>query len=556
MKSDIEIAQSVEMQSIYKVTESIGIDEKFVEPYGKHKGKINHKIIEELKDKPDAKIVLVTAISPTPAGEGKTTTTVGLGDALTKLGKKTTICLREPSLGPVFGMKGGAAGGGYAQVVPMEDINLHFTGDLHAITAANNLVAAMLDNHIFQGNVLNIDPRRVVWKRVIDMNDRQLRHIVGGIGAQVNGMPREDGFDIAVASEIMAIFCLSNTLVEFKEKVGNCIIAYTFDDQPVYIKDIKAQGAVAALIKDAFNPNVAQTLEGTPALIHGGPFANIAHGCNSVIATRLATKVADVVVTEAGFGADLGAEKFINIKCRKSGLRPDAVVLVATVRALKYQGGCKMSDLSIENADVLKKGCANLTRHIENIKEVYGVPAVVAINQFPTDTENDYKIIKDICAGLGVKVEISEVFAKGGNGGTDLAKTVLTLFDEPNNFKFTYDENLALAEKIETVAKTVYKADGVVYSAGVTAKLKKFEEMGYKNLPVCMAKTQYSFADDKELLGAAVNHKVTINDVVLNAGAGFVVAIAGKIMRMPGLPKVPSAENIDVDANGNIVGLS
>ncbi len=556
MKSDIEIAQSVEMRNIYDITKKLNIDEKHVEPYGKYKAKINHKIVDELEGNDDAKVVLVTAISPTPAGEGKTTTTVGLGDALNHLGKKVTICLREPSLGPVFGMKGGAAGGGYAQVVPMEDINLHFTGDLHAITTANNLISAMLDNHIYQGNALNIDPRKVAWKRVIDMNDRQLRSIVCGLSKVTNGVPREDGFNITVASEIMAIFCLSNSLMELKEKISNIIIAYTYDDKPVFVKDINAQGAVTALLKDAFNPNVAQTLEGTPALIHGGPFANIAHGCNSIIATKLASKVADIVITEAGFGADLGAEKFINIKCRQSGLRPDAVVLVATIRALKYQGGASLQDLGTENLEVLKKGSANLVRHIENMKNNFGIPVVVAINQFPTDTENEYNLIKDICKDLGVKVEVSEVFAKGGKGGVDLANAVLSLFEEENNFKFTYEDNLSLKEKIEKVASTIYRADGVSFTDDCIKQLKKFEEMGYGNLPVCMAKTQYSFSDKKELLGAATNFTVDINDVQLNSGAGFIVAIAGSIMRMPGLPKVPSAEKIDVLEDGNIIGLS
>ncbi len=556
MKTDIEIAHSVELENIYKIAEKLNIDEKYVEPYGKHKAKINHKILDDLNNSKKSKLVLVTAISPTPAGEGKTTTTVGLGDALNKLGKKVTICLREPSLGPVFGMKGGAAGGGYAQVVPMEDINLHFTGDLHAITSANNLISAMLDNHIYQGNTLNVDPRRVVWKRVIDMNDRQLRSITCGLGSLVNGVPREDGFNITVASEIMAIFCLANSLAELKEKVSNIIIAYTYDNQPVTVKDIKAEGAVTVLLKDAFNPNLVQTLEGTPAIIHGGPFANIAHGCNSVVATKLASAVSDIVVTEAGFGADLGAEKFFNIKCRQSGLRPDAVVLVATVRALKYQGGVELKDLSTENVKALEKGCENLVRHIENVKDGFNVPVVVAINKFPTDTENEFNVIKKIGEKLGVKVEISDVFTKGGNGGLDLGKTILETVEIESNVKFTYEDNMSLSEKVEKVAKNVYRANGVSFANGSLQKLKSFEEMGYGKLPVCMAKTQYSFSDNPTLLGAAENFEITVNDVQLNAGAGFIVCIAGNIMRMPGLPKVPAAEKIDIDDKGEILGLS
>ncbi len=556
MKTDIEIAHSVELENIYKIAEKLNIDEKYVEPYGKHKAKVNHEILEELDVSNSSKLVLVTAISPTPAGEGKTTTTVGLGDAINKLGKKVTICLREPSLGPVFGMKGGAAGGGYAQVVPMEDINLHFTGDLHAITAANNLISAMLDNHIYQGNTLNIDPRRVVWKRVIDMNDRQLRNITCGLGSLVNGVPREDGFNITVASEIMAIFCLANSLSELKEKVSNIIIAYTYDNKPVTVKDIKAEGAVTVLLKDAFNPNLVQTLEGTPAIIHGGPFANIAHGCNSVVATKLASAVSDIVITEAGFGADLGAEKFFNIKCRQSGLRPNVVVLVATVRALKYQGGVELKELSTENVEALEKGAANLIRHIENVKDGFGVPVVVAINKFPTDTENEFNVIKRIGEKLGVKVEISDVFSNGGNGGLDLGRTVLEAVEKESTVKFTYEDNMSLTEKVESVAKKVYRANGVNFANGSLQKLKEFEKMGYGKLPVCMAKTQYSFSDNPTLLGAAENFEVTVNDVQLNAGAGFIVCIAGNIMRMPGLPKVPAAEKIDIDDNGEIIGLS
>ncbi len=556
MKTDIEIAHSVELENIYKIAEKLKIDERYVEPYGKHKAKINHKILDDLAENKDSKLVLVTAISPTPAGEGKTTTTVGLGDALNKLGKKVAICLREPSLGPVFGMKGGAAGGGYAQVVPMEDINLHFTGDLHAITAANNLISAMLDNHIYQGNTLNVDPRRVVWKRVIDINDRQLRSITCGLGSLVNGIPREDGFNITVASEIMAIFCLANSLDELKEKVSKIIIAYTYNGEPVTVKDIKAEGAVTVLLKDAFNPNLVQTLEGTPAIIHGGPFANIAHGCNSVVATKLGKAFSDIVVTEEGFVEDLGAEKFINIKCRQSGLKPDAVVLVATVRALKYQGGVELKELSNENLVALEKGAANLERHIENLKDGFGVPVVVAINKFPTDTENEFNVIKKIGDKLGVKVEISDVFSNGGNGGLDLGKTVLETVEKESVLNFTYEDDMPLTEKVQRVAKNIYRANSVNFSNGTIQKLKGFEDMGFGKLPVCMAKTQYSFSDNPALVGAAEDFEVTINDVQLNAGAGFVVCIAGNIMRMPGLPKVPAAEKIDIDSNGEIVGLS
>ncbi len=556
-KTDIEIANEAKLENIYKIAEKLNISEDFVEPYGKYKAKLSTQIFNSnFETKNDGKLILVTAISPTPAGEGKTTTSVGLSDALNKLGENVVVCLREPSLGPVFGIKGGAAGGGYAQIVPMEDINLHFTGDLHAITSANNLIAAMLDNHIYQGNELNIDPRRVTWKRVIDMNDRQLRNIISGLNGTTNGMPRQDGFDITVASEVMAIFCLSNTLEELKEKISNITVAFTYDNKAVTVKDIKAEGAVTTLLKDAFNPNLVQTLEGTPAIIHGGPFANIAHGCNSIIATKLGKSVADIVVTEAGFGADLGAEKFFNIKCRKSGLKPDVVVLVATVRALKYQSGVKIENLKEENLDALINGSANLVRHIDNIKNEFGIPVVVAINKFPTDTENEFNLLKDICSEYGVEAEVSDVFANGGEGGIDLAKAVLKQVNTESKLNFTYSDNMALEEKINAVATKIYRANGVKYAAGVLDKLKSFEEMGFGDFPVCMAKTQYSFSDNMKLLGAPTDFEISIQDVQLNSGAGFIVCIAGNIMRMPGLPKVPSAENITIDSNGKVTGLS
>ncbi|MFV0440313.1 MAG: formate--tetrahydrofolate ligase [Lachnospirales bacterium] len=558
MKSDIEIAREAELENIYKIAEKLNINEEYVEPYGKHKAKIDLKIMESLKDDSEKKLVLVTAISPTPAGEGKTTTTVGLGDALNKLGEKVAICLREPSVGPIFGVKGGAAGGGYAQVVPMEEINLHFTGDIHAITAANNLIAAMLDNHIYQGNDLNIDPRRITWKRSIDMNDRQLRNIVSGLSGRTNGVPREDGFNIAVASEIMAIFCLSNNLTELKDRVSKTIIAYTYENKPVYVSDIKAQGAVVTLLKDAFNPNLVQTLEGTPTFIHGGPFANIAHGCNSLIATKLARGLSDIVVTEAGFGADLGAEKFINIKCRKSGLSPNAVVLVATIRALKYQGGESLDKLNQENLDALKNGCKNLCRHIENIKNGFNLPVIVALNSFLSDTDNEFKVIEEVCSEIGVDVVKSTVFSEGSVGGMELAKKVVETVNAEKAplMKFSYDDDMPLKEKIKSVASSVYRANNVKFAAGTITKLKSFEKLGYGDLPVCIAKTQYSFSDNPKKLGATEDFDITINNVELNSGAGFIVCSAGNIMRMPGLPKVPSAEKIDVDENGLIVGLS
>ena len=523
MKTDIQIAQEAEMKHISVISKSIHVSDDDVSFYGKYKAKINHRLLKKMENQPDAKVVLVTAISPTPAGEGKTTTTVGLGDALNSLGKKTIICLREPSLGPVFGVKGGAAGGGYAQVVPMEDINLHFTGDLHAIGAANNLLAAMIDNHIFHGNVLGIDVRRVTWKRAIDMNDRQLRSIVDGLGAKVNGMPREDGFDITVASEVMAVFCLASSLADLKERLANMVVAYTYDNKPITCGQLNAQGALTALLKDSFDPNLVQTLEGTPAFIHGGPFANIAHGCNSVVATKLGMKLADYVVTEAGFGADLGAEKFIDIKCRQSGIRPSAVVIVATVRALKHHGGCAKEDLGKEDLAVLEKGIPNLKKHIQNVTKDYGLPAVVAINRFPTDTEAELGFIAQVCKELGVEVSLSEVFTQGSKGGQDLAEKVLGLIDQPNQFRFVYDEKLPITEKIKEIATKVYGAKGVTFSAEATKVIKEIEAMGFDNLPICVAKTQYSFSDNAKLLGAPEGFEITIRQVRLSAGAGFIV---------------------------------
>ena len=555
MKTDIQIAQEAEMKHISVISKSIHVSDDDVSFYGKYKAKINHRLLKKMENQPDAKVVLVTAISPTPAGEGKTTTTVGLGDALNSLGKKTIICLREPSLGPVFGVKGGAAGGGYAQVVPMEDINLHFTGDLHAIGAANNLLAAMIDNHIFHGNVLGIDVRRVTWKRAIDMNDRQLRSIVDGLGAKVNGMPREDGFDITVASEVMAVFCLASSLADLKERLANMVVAYTYDNKPITCGQLNAQGALTALLKDSFDPNLVQTLEGTPAFIHGGPFANIAHGCNSVVATKLGMKLADYVVTEAGFGADLGAEKFIDIKCRQSGIRPSAVVIVATVRALKHHGGCAKEDLGKEDLAVLEKGIPNLKKHIQNVTKVYGLPAVVAINRFPTDTEAELGFIAQVCKELGVEVSLSEVFTQGSKGGQDLAEKVLGLIDQPNQFRFVYDEKLPITEKIKEIATKVYGAKGVTFSAEATKVIKEIEAMGFDNLPICVAKTQYSFSDNAKLLGAPAGFEITIRQVRLSAGAGFIVVMTGDIMTLPGLPKVPSSEKIDVSDDGVISGL-
>lgn len=557
MKSDIEIAQETQMEPIAKIAEKLGIDDKYVESYGKYKAKIDYNMLNDYQDKKDAKLVLVTAINPTPAGEGKTTTTVGLGDALNLYGKKAVIALREPSLGPVFGVKGGAAGGGYAQVVPMEDINLHFTGDMHAIGAANNLLAAMLDNHIQQGNALGIDQRRITWKRCVDMNDRQLRFIVDGLNGKANGTPREDGFDITVASEVMAILCLSHNIIDLKERLAKIVVGYTYQDQPVTAGDLKAQGAMAALLKDALKPNLVQTLAHNPAFIHGGPFANIAHGCNSLMATQTALKVGDYVVTEAGFGADLGAEKFLDIKCRISGIRPSVVVIVATVRALKYNGGVAKADLSQENLEALEKGLPNLLRHIENITQGFGLPAVVAINRFPTDTEAELNLVYDSCKKLGVNVALSEVWAKGAEGGLELAKEVVRLAEENENpqINFTYDVDMSIKDKINAIATKIYRADGVNYTPAALKDIKQLEDLGYDHLPICVAKTQYSFSDDAKKLGAPTDFKITVAKVKVSAGAGFIVVMTGDIMTMPGLPKVPSAEKIDVDANGVISGL-
>ena len=552
MLSDIEIAQAAQMKPITEVAARLGLDEEDLIPYGRYKAKINHKLIHS--DRPDGKLILVTAISPTPAGEGKTTTSVGLADAMNALGEKTMLCLREPSLGPVFGIKGGAAGGGYAQVVPMEDINLHFTGDLHAIGTANNLLAAMIDNSIQQGNPLNIDPRRITWKRCMDMNDRQLRFIVDGLGGKVNGTPREDGFDITVASEIMAIFCLATDLKDLKERLSRIVCAYTYDGKPVTAGEIGAAGAMTALLKDAIDPNLVQTLENNPAIIHGGPFANIAHGCNSVTATKLSLKLADYVVTEAGFGADLGAEKFLDIKCRYAGLNPSAVVLVATVRALKSHGGVAKADLSKPHAEAVRVGAANLARHIDNLKNGFGLPVCVAINAFPTDTEEEMAVIRGVCDEAGVPCALSEVFAKGGEGGKELARTVLSILDN-KPIQFTYGLEQTLPEKIEAVAKKIYRADGVSYSAAAKKTLDELAALGYSKLPVCIAKTQYSFSDDAKLLAAPTGFELNVREVRLSAGAGFVVVICGAIMTMPGLPRHPAAMDIDCDENGKITGL-
>lgn len=554
MLSDIVIAQAAKMLPIAKVAEKLGLTDEDLIPYGRYKAKINHKLIHS--DRPDGKLILMTAISPTPAGEGKTTTSVGLADALNAMGKKTMLCLREPSLGPVFGVKGGAAGGGYAQVVPMEDINLHFTGDIHAIGTANNLLAAMIDNSIQQGNPLNIDPRRIAWKRCMDMNDRQLRFIVDGLGGKVNGTPREDGFDITVASEVMAIFCLATDLADLKDRLSRIVCAYTYDGQPVTAGQIGAAGAMAALLKDAIDPNLVQTLENNPAIIHGGPFANIAHGCNSVTATKLSLKLADYVVTEAGFGADLGAEKFLDIKCRMANLHPSAVVLVATVRALKSHGGVTKPDLNKPNVEAVRKGAANLERHIDNIKNGFGLPVCVAINAFPTDTPEEMAVIEEVCAKAGVKCALSEVFAKGGEGGKALAETVLSIMPEaPQPIQYTYDLGASLPEKIEAVAKKIYRADGVTYTPAAKKMLDDLAAMGYGELPVCIAKTQYSFSDNAKLTGAPTGFEMNVREVRLSAGAGFVVVICGSIMTMPGLPKHPAAMDIDVDAEGRITGL-
>ncbi|MBO4770659.1 MAG: formate--tetrahydrofolate ligase [Clostridia bacterium] len=552
--TDIEIAQSIKLRPITEIAEKAGIPEKYIEQYGKFKAKIDYSLLNE-SNRANGKLILVTAITPTPAGEGKTTTTIGLADGLRKIGKKSVVALREPSLGPVFGVKGGAAGGGYAQVVPMEDINLHFTGDFHAIGAANNLLAAMLDNHIQQGNSLGIDPRKITWKRCVDMNDRQLRYIVDGLGGKANGTPREDGFDITVASEIMAVFCLSDSIDNLKERLSKIVVAYTYDDKPVTAGEIKAVGAMAALLKDALKPNLVQTLEGTPAFVHGGPFANIAHGCNSVIATRMAMKLGDYAVTEAGFGADLGAEKFLDIKCRLSGLKPNAVVVVATVRALKMHGGSKKTELAEENLDTLGKGVPNLLRHVSNIRNVYGLPCVVAINRFPTDTDSEISYIINKCGELGVNVRLSTVWADGGNGGIELAREVVRLCDTENNFHFSYDNSLSIAEKIEAVTKKIYGGNGINVLPAAAKEIEKLESLGFGKLPICIAKTQYSFSDDSSKLGAPDNFKITVKNVKASAGAGFVVVLTGDIMTMPGLPKVPAAEKIDVDSSGRITGL-
>ncbi len=554
MLTDIEIAQQVQAQPIKEVAQKLGIAEEHLEYYGKYKAKLSESLIKETAANKDGKLILVTAINPTPAGEGKTTTSVGLGDALAKIGKKTVIALREPSLGPVFGIKGGAAGGGYAQVIPMEDINLHFTGDMHAITAANNLLCAMLDNHIQQGNSLNIDVRRILIKRCLDMNDRELRNIVAGLGGKVNGVPREDGFIITVASEVMAILCLSADIDDLKERLGNILVAYNFEGKPIYARDVKANGAMAALLKDAIKPNLVQTLEGTPALMHGGPFANIAHGCNSVRATKLALKLADYCVTEAGFGSDLGAEKFFDIKCRKAGLKPSAVVLVATVRALKYNGGVPKTELASENLEALEKGIVNLGVHIGNMQK-FGVPVVVAINRFGNDTDKELAFVEDYCKKLGADFALSEVFAKGGEGGIELAEKVAQAVEKPSEFKTLYPDDMPIKEKIQTIAKNIYGADGVIYTAQAQKALAEIEKLDTANLPVCVAKTQYSLSDNPALLGKPQNFNITVRDVRLSNGAGFVVVYTGDIMTMPGLPKVPAAEKIDVDTNGKITGL-
>ena len=553
--SDIEIAQSSSMQPITEIARVLEIDERYVEQYGRYKAKIDNHLLNDLADKPDGKLILVTAISPTPAGEGKTTTTVGLADGLRKLGKRAVVALREPSLGPVFGMKGGAAGGGYAQVVPMEDINLHFTGDFHAIGAANNLLAAMLDNHIYQGNALGIDPRRITWKRCVDMNDRQLRFLVNGLGGRINGTPREDGYDITVASEVMAVLCLASDISDLKARLGRIIVGYTYDEKPVTAGDLKASGAMAALLKDALKPNLVQTLEHTPAFVHGGPFANIAHGCNSLTATRLALKLGDYAVTEAGFGADLGAEKFIDIKCRMSGLKPSAVVVVATVRALKHHGGSPKDQLTTENLDALEKGLPNLLRHVENIQSVFGLPCVVAINAFPTDTPAELALVEERCRALNVPVALSEVWAKGGEGGTALAEAVCRIAEGENHFAQSYALDLTIEQKIETIVKRIYRGDGVTFSPEAKKQAKQLTDLGFGNLPVCMAKTQYSFSDNAALLGAPRGFTLNVRQLKVSAGAGFIVALTGDIMTMPGLPKVPAAERIDVDETGKISGL-
>ena len=553
-KTDIEIAQATEMWPITKIAEMAGVDDKYLEQYGKYKAKVDYNILNEVK-RPDGKLVLVTAINPTPAGEGKTTTTVGLADGMKKLGKNVLVALREPSLGPVFGVKGGAAGGGYAQVVPMEDINLHFTGDFHAIGAANNLLAAMLDNHIYQGNKLGIDPRRITWRRCVDMNDRQLRFVVDGLGGRVNGTPREDGYDITVASEVMAVLCLASDINDLKARLGRIIVGYTYDEKPVTAHDLHAEGAMAALLKDALKPNLVQTLEHTPAFVHGGPFANIAHGCNSVTATKIARRLADYTITEAGFGADLGAEKFLDIKCRMAGLKPNCVVIVATARALKYNGGVPKAETSNENLEALKKGLPNLLKHVSNITNVYKLPCVVAINRFPFDTEAELNLIRDECKKLGVNVALSEVWGKGGEGGIELAKEVVRLCDQPNDFTFSYDLDMSIKEKIEAIVTKIYGGKDVNFTANAEKQIKQLTDLGYDKMPICMAKTQYSLSDDPTKLGAPEGFTVTVRNIKVSAGAGFLVALTGEIMTMPGLPKVPAAERIDVDETGKSSGL-
>ena len=552
--SDIEIAQQCKMQPIVDIARAAGVDEKYLELYGNYKAKVNYSLLKESK-RGDGKLILVTAINPTPAGEGKTTTTVGLADAMKRIGKNVAVALREPSLGPVFGIKGGAAGGGYAQVVPMEDINLHFTGDFHAIGAANNLLAAMLDNHIQQGNALGIDVKRIVWRRCVDMNDRQLRNIVDGLGGRMQGGPREDGFDITVASEVMAVLCLAADIPDLKERLGRMVVAYTFEGKPVTASDLKAAGAMAALLKDALKPNLVQTLEGTPAFIHGGPFANIAHGCNSVMATKMAMRISDYTVTEAGFGADLGAEKFFDIKCRLAGLRPSAVVVVATVRALKNHGGVPKAELNSENLEALEKGLPNLIQHVENITNVYRLPCVVAINAFPTDTKAELELIEKKCRELNVNVALSEVWAKGGSGGIELAKEVVRLCEKENGFTFAYDTEDPIETKLNDIARRIYRADAAILTPNARKQMAELEAMGFGRLPICMAKTQYSFSDDQTLLGAPRGFSITVRNIKVSAGAGFLVALTGDIMTMPGLPKAPSAERIDVDENGRISGL-
>jgi len=553
-KSDIEIAQSVTPKHITEIAKSCGIDQRYLEQYGNYKAKIDLSLLKESNRK-NGKLILVTAITPTPAGEGKTTTTIGLADGLKRLNKNVVVALREPSLGPVFGVKGGAAGGGYAQVIPMEDINLHFTGDFHAIGAANNLLAAMLDNHIYQGNALNIDPRRITWRRCVDMNDRQLRFVVDGLGGKVNGVPREDGYDITVASEIMAILCLSNSIDDLKDRLSKIIVGYTYSGAPVTAGDLKAQGAMTALLKDALKPNLVQTLEGTPALVHGGPFANIAHGCNSVMATKTALKLGDYVVTEAGFGADLGAEKFLDIKCRFAGLKPDAVVIVATIRALKMHGGLAKTELNTENLEALEKGIPNLLRHVSNIKNVYKLPSVVAVNRFPTDTDKEVELIIAKCKELGVNVVLSTVWGEGGAGGIEMAKEVINLCEKQNDFTFAYELDGTIEEKLNAIAVKVYGGEGAVLTAEAKKQAETLTELGFGNMPVCVAKTQYSFSDDMTKLGAPEGFKITVRNLKVSAGAGFIVALTGNIMTMPGLPKVPAAEKIDVDSNGVISGL-